>query len=118
MAKEKDWPLTDERLAELIAQVETTPCPQSAYCKDAIASVRFALHIVADKALTELRDLRALLATPMDCGWDPAQIDEDGRVRHDQLGLGAMGVWPDELIAIAAMLMRAALEAKERSNGR
>lgn len=59
---DEDWTLTDARLAEVMAMVEANPCPRTAMCVNEVERTQFALHIIADKALRELQQLRAAKA--------------------------------------------------------
>lgn len=59
MDDEENWTLTTERIAQVLADVRKTPCPRSACCMDDVDRVRFALHIIAEKALAELLVHRA-----------------------------------------------------------
>lgn len=57
---DSDWPLTTERIERALAEVRATPCPRSAYCSDDASRVQFSLHIIAEKALAELLEHRAV----------------------------------------------------------
>jgi len=59
LTDDENWPLTTERIAQVLADVRKTPCPRSACCMDDVDRVRFALHIIAEKALAELIEHRA-----------------------------------------------------------
>lgn len=59
---DSNWPLTDERIARSLAEVRANPCPRSAYCPDNVALTQVSLHIIAEKALTDLLCLRAMEA--------------------------------------------------------
>lgn len=58
---DSDWPLTTERIERALAEVRSTPCPQSACCTDEVERVQFGLHIIAEKALAELLEHRAAM---------------------------------------------------------
>ena len=63
----------------------------------------------------ELRELRALLATPMPCGWDEPFVTApgpDGRVGVAAPQFLTDDWLPDEARAIGAALIRAALAAQ------
>jgi len=64
--------------------------------------------------LTELRQLRALLNTPMAAKWSPRPSIEDGNEIDGKkiVWLGDDAMYPDEAIALGASLIRAALAAK------
>lgn len=55
-----DWTLTDQRIAQVLADVRDVEIPRCAYCPDKTSSVRFSLHVIAEKALTDLQRLRAM----------------------------------------------------------
>lgn len=59
MSDDDDRQLTNERIAQLIARADVVPCPVSAYCPDDVSLFRFELHVVAQRALRELQQLRA-----------------------------------------------------------
>lgn len=81
-------------------------------------------------ALAELRSLRAILATPMPCGWDEPRAFPDGHVVRchevdcdDPGGMHGHGIGPrvyaaafagtpDEAIALGSALIRAGLRAR------
>lgn len=54
-----DWTLTDARIDELIAKSVENPCPRTAVCRDDGERFRFAMHVVADKLLAEVKHHRA-----------------------------------------------------------
>lgn len=85
MSDEEEWDLCDKRLGEVLAMVKETPCARSAYCKDAEASTRFALHGIADKALSELQRHRATMKRLEE--WAAELDDRDweamGRTQHN-----------------------------------
>jgi hypothetical protein len=59
LSDDDNWSLTTERISKVLDDVRKTPCPRSACCMDDVDRVRFALHIIAEKALAELLDRRA-----------------------------------------------------------
>lgn len=95
--------LSDEELSDLIAEFSADAWAQSPSGR-------------ALSAMRELRELRALLATPMPCGWPVPELQpfRDGTCGVAWEPLDA-DTDADEAIALAAGLMRAALAAKGTS---